>query len=148
MEAVIFMGLQGAGKSSFYQQRYFSTHVRISLDLLKTRFREEALLELCLTTSQRFVVDNTNPTRAERAKYLAAAKAKRFATVGYYFRSNVDECAARNLTRPPGSLVPQVAILATAKKLEHPRSDEGFDELYYVRLTGDGFCVEKWNDEI
>ena len=67
MEAVILVGLQGAGQSSFYRERFFATHVRISLDLLKTRHRERRLLQACVETGQRFVVDNTNPTRAERA---------------------------------------------------------------------------------
>lgn len=30
MEAVVFIGLQASGKSSFYKERFFSTHVRIS----------------------------------------------------------------------------------------------------------------------
>ena len=75
MEAVIFMGIQGSGKSSFFRERFFSTHVRISLDLLKTRFREQTFLDACLQTEQRFVIDNTNPTRGERQRYIAAAKA-------------------------------------------------------------------------
>jgi len=40
VEAVIFMGLQGAGKSTFYRERFFATHLRISLDMLKTRHRD------------------------------------------------------------------------------------------------------------
>ena len=40
MEAIVFIGLQASGKSSFYKERFFSTHVRISLDLLRTRNRE------------------------------------------------------------------------------------------------------------
>ena len=63
MEAVVFVGLQGSGKSSFFKERFFSTHVRISLDLLKTRHREQRFLEACLSTEQRFVIDNTNPPR-------------------------------------------------------------------------------------
>src|SRR4051812_8782542 len=37
MEAVILIGIQGSGKSTFYRERFFDTHVRVSLDLLKTR---------------------------------------------------------------------------------------------------------------
>ncbi len=71
MEAVVFVGLQGSGKSSFFKERLFSSHVRISLDLLKTRHREGRFLATCLETGQRFVVDNTNPTVEERARYIA-----------------------------------------------------------------------------
>jgi predicted kinase len=30
MEAVILVGIQASGKSTFYAQRFFDTHVRIS----------------------------------------------------------------------------------------------------------------------
>jgi predicted kinase len=63
MEAVIFCGIQGAGKSTFFKKHFFQTHVRISLDLLRTRHREKVFLTACLESGQRFVVDNTNPTR-------------------------------------------------------------------------------------
>ncbi len=146
MEAIIFTGLQGSGKSSVYRERFFTTHMRISLDLVRTRNRERRFLASCLETGQRFVIDNTNPTRQERAKYIEAAKEARFRVVGYYFRSKVEECLQRNVERDEA--VPEVAILATAKRLEIPSIEEGFDELFYVRLTKDGFVVEEWNDEI
>lgn len=60
MEAVIFCGVQASGKSGFYRERFFRTHVRVSLDLLRTRHREKLFLHLCLESGQRFVVDNTN----------------------------------------------------------------------------------------
>lgn len=36
MEAAILMGLQASGKTMFYRERFFHTHVRISLDLLSS----------------------------------------------------------------------------------------------------------------
>ena len=74
MEAVLFMGIQGAGKSSYFRERFFSTHLRISMDLMKTRHREGRFLELCLESGMRFVVDNTNTTREERSRYILPAK--------------------------------------------------------------------------
>ena len=52
MEAVVLIGLQGAGKSTFYRDRFFATHVRINLDMLKTRHREWRLLQTYLETRQ------------------------------------------------------------------------------------------------
>src|SRR5689334_1064942 len=102
MEAVIFTGIQASGKSSFYRERFFDTHVRINLDMLKTRRREDRLLLACLETQQSFVVDNTNPTVEERAKYIAPARAGGFRVVGYYFQSDVGACIRRNSTRADG----------------------------------------------
>jgi predicted kinase len=69
MEAIILMGLQGAGKSTFYQTYFFNTHIRINLDMLKTRHREKTLLQACLEAKQSFVIDNTNPKFEDRSRY-------------------------------------------------------------------------------
>jgi predicted kinase len=148
MEAIIFIALQGSGKSSFYRDRFFATHVRVSLDLLKTRHREQRLVEVCVETGQRFVIDNTNPTREDRLKYIALAKTARYTVAGYYFRSKVDDCLRRNAERPEPERVPDVAIHSTAKKLELPSRDEGFDQLFHVRLEQGKFVVEDWKDEV
>ena len=150
MEAIIFIGLPGSGKSSFYKERFFNSHVRISLDLLKTRHREDRLLEFCLETDQRFVIDNTNPTKAERSKFIEAVKLARvrYTVIGYYFESKAEDCLARNAQRSEAERVPDVAIFSAAKRLELPSLDEGFDQLFYVRLSEGGFIVEEWNDEI
>lgn len=148
MEAVVFTGIPASGKSSFYNERFFPTHVRISLDLLKTRRREHRLLETCLADKQRFVVDNTNPTREERARYVAAAKSAGYSVVGYYFESKVNTCLQRNSFRPGTDRVPEVAILSIASKLEIPTREEGFDQLFYVRLENRRFVVEEWRDEV
>jgi predicted kinase len=148
MEAVIFIGVPGSGKSSFFKERLFHSHVRISLDLLRTRNREQRLLELCLATEQRFVIDNTNPTKLDRSSCIEAAKAKRFKITGYYFQSKVEECLRRNSERSDRDRVPEVAILSSAKKLELPSLEEGFDQLFYVRLGESGFEVGEWRDDI
>src|SRR6266853_479136 len=74
MEAVIFVGVQGSGKTTFYRDRFFETHVRINLDMLKTRHREQLLLAACLAAKQPFVVDNTNPLPSDRARYIGVAR--------------------------------------------------------------------------
>jgi predicted kinase len=149
VEAVIFVGLQGAGKSTFYRERYFATHVRINLDMLKTRNRERRFLQTCIATQQRFVIDNTNLTRADRQVFIEAARQAGFRVIGYYFRSRVEDCLRRNAGRPAGQQVPERGILGAASRLQIPGRDEGFDELYYVRIDeGNGFVVEGWKDEV
>jgi predicted kinase len=149
VEAVILVGLQGSGKSTFCRERFFATHLRINLDMLKTRSREKRLLQACVETRLPFVVDNTNPTRAERQVYIEAARQAGFRVVGYYFQSRVEDCRRRNEQRPADQQIPLRGILGTAGRLETPSCEEGFDELHYVRIDGDGrFVVEGWKDEI
>jgi predicted kinase len=145
MQAIVFCGIQATGKSTFYQQHFFHTHVRISLDLLRTRHRENLFLDACLQTRQRFVVDNTNPTAAERASYIARAKAAGYQVEGYYFASVAREAVERNSQRTGKRRIPDKGIYGTLKRLEPPSYAEGFDRLYYVRIGEQGeFVVREW----
>jgi predicted kinase len=141
MEAVIFVGLQGSGKSTFYQQRFGATHVRINLDTLKTRHRENHLLLQCVHDHQDFVVDNTNPTGAERRRYITAARPAGFKLIGYYFDVPVTECLERNKARQGKAIIPVPALYGTRKKLQVPALAEGFDELFTVTLVNNQFAV-------
>ena len=149
MEAVVFVGLQASGKSTFYRHRFFRSHMRINLDMLKTRYRERRLLQLCIETQLPFVVDNTNATRQERQLYIAAARQAGFRVVGYYFESRIEDCKRRNEQRPPECQIPLPGLFGTYKRLELPALVEGFDELHYVRIAEEKcFSVEEWVDEV
>ena len=132
MEAVIFTGIQGSGKSTFYRERFFDTHVRISLDLLKTRNRERLFLQVCLRTGQRFVLDNTNLRIEDRAPYIAAAKQAAFRVAGYFFETTIRDALRRNSKRSGGAVIPVPGVIGTFKRLQRPTWEEGFDELYTV----------------
>ncbi|MDO7848049.1 AAA family ATPase [Hymenobacter sp. M29] len=145
MQAIIFCGIQASGKSTFYCQRFLNSHVRISMDLLRTRHREALFLQLCLDTQARFAVDNTNPTAAERQRYIGPAKAAGYAIIGYYFNSATEAALLRNQQRPAVEQVPERGVRGTRARLELPSYAEGFDELYFVRIGHDGqFIVEPW----
>jgi len=149
MQLVVFTGLQGAGKSTFYAQRFANTHLRINLDMLRTRHRERLIFEACLAARQAAVIDNTNPTLEERARYIVPAKAGGFEIVGFYFRSRLADCQPRNDRRDPSSAIPLAGLLGTAARLVRPARAEGFDQLSYVRIDDNGqFVVEEWCDEI
>ena len=146
MEAVIFIGIQGSGKSSFYLARFYRTHIRINLDMLRTRHREQLLLSACVEGKSRFVVDNTNPTITERARYITPARAAGFQIVGYYFRASLACALRRNNLRPENERVPEKGIIGTHRRLQLPSLAEGLDALYYVtidELTG-SFTIEEW----
>src|SRR5437868_13806734 len=109
--------------------------------MLKTRNRENVLVRACLEMKQPFVVDNTNVTAADRARYIAVAKEAGFRVVGYYFQATVREAMRRNSGREGGARVPAAAIAGTQKRLEPPGGEEGFDALCFVSVSADGRFV-------
>ena len=144
MELIIFTGLQASGKSSFYKEKFIDTHIRLNLDMLKTRHREKLLFNACLEAKQPLVIDNTNSTVEERKRYIVPAKEKRFKITGYYFGSSLEDCKKRNRQRD--RVIPLVGLLATHKKLRLPSYEEGFDELYCVSIdNNNSFAIEGWN---
>jgi len=145
VECVIFIGIQASGKTEFYKRNFFKTHVRINLDMLRTRHREDVMLSACIEAKQPFVVDNTNPTAKDRSKYIVAAGQGRFKIIGYYFQTNLEGALERNENRSGKERLERAAILGTHKKLELPSVKEGFDELKYVRIAdGFNFTVEDY----
>ncbi len=80
------------------------------------------------------MVDNTNVSRTDRARYVALARAAKFRVVGYYFQSRLHDAMERNRQRAGPKAIPEKGIAATHKRMQLPRLDEGFDELYYVTL--------------
>lgn len=149
MELVLFIGLPGAGKSTFYQQRFATTHALVSKDLLRTNRqparRQLQLIEEALQEGHSLAVDNTNASRAERADVIALGKRLRAHIVGYYLASDVASCRERNARRKVRQRVPDIAIFATLKRLERPDYNEGFEELYYVRNNEEaGFTISDW----
>lgn len=147
MESIIFCGVQASGKTTFYLRNFFKTHIRISLDQLNTRNKETIFIKTCLNIQQRFVVDNTNPAKHERSKYIKLSKEKKFRVIGYYFHTEVEKAIERNSKRTGKEKIPEVGIRGTFKRLELPAKDEGFDELYHVELEGDEFLIRNWENE-
>jgi predicted kinase len=141
MQAVIFIGIQGSGKSTFYERRFASTHLRISMDLAGTRAREQRLVEACLASGREFVVDNTNATAANRKQYILPAKAAGWRVIGYFFVPDVKAALERNSRRTGKAKIPVPGIYRTAKVLEPPSYGEGFSELYEVRVADEEFIV-------
>jgi len=143
---ILFTGLQASGKTTFYREQ-FPTLPHVNLDTLHTRNREKMLLEDCFGSGAAFVVDNTNPTRRDRERYTGPAKENGYRIIGYYFQSAISACMERNRKREGKARLPEVALMSVYSVLELPSWDEGYDELYYVRIDGGRFAVEPWKTE-
>ena len=120
MEMILFIGIQASGKTSFYLDRFFRTHVHISMDVLRTRNRERIFMETCLRAQQRFVIDNTNPARSDRARYIRAARGAKFRVIGYFFEPDPKASYERNQLRGKKERVPPAGLFGTLKSLERP----------------------------
>ncbi|MEH2931376.1 ATP-binding protein [Candidatus Ventrimonas sp. KK005] len=142
--AVIFIGIQASGKSSFYREYMEGTFVHINLDTLHTRNKENLLLEECLAKGESFVVDNTNPTRKERERYIQLARTHGYEIAGYFFQSIVADCIARNQQRTGKARVPDRAVAGTSNRLQLPSVEEGFDRLFFVKMAEGKFEVQPW----
>jgi AAA domain-containing protein len=127
MEAIVLCGVQGSGKTTLYRDRFAATHEHVSLDVLGSRGREAALIAECLEQGRPFVVDNTNPTVADRARYIDAAREAGFKVIGYLVQGD-----GRSEHVGPGTAA------ATARRFVRPAPEEGFDELWYATSRADG----------
>lgn len=143
MHLILFTGIPGSGKSTFYQQHFFHTHMRINLDMLRTRNREKRLLSFCFETSMPCVVDNTNVTAQDRKAYIDVARQYRFSVTGYYFEASLQHCLERNARRIGRQLVSKKGIIAKYRALQIPVLEEGFNELYYVQLDAENDFIIK-----
>lgn len=147
MECVICVGIPATGKTTFYREHLASTHEHVSKDLIRNARRrvdrEQQLIARALSTGRSLVIDNTNPSRADRAPLIALARAHGASVVGYYFEASTREAIRRNAARKGKERVPDVAIYTIASRLEPPAYEEGFDRLFRVRIADGGkFDVE------
>ncbi len=142
MECVIFVGLPASGKTTFYQQRFAATHRHVSKDhwpnLSRKDSRQAELIRSSLRAGVSVVVDNTNPTVADRAAIIDIAREFAARVVGYQFVATTREAVGRNRAREGRQRVPDVAIFTKAKRMIAPTRAEGFDELYRVAIREDG----------
>lgn len=140
---VIFIGIQASGKSTFHHDFLKPLgYAHINLDTLRTRDRERNALLNCLREGIPVVIDNTNPELADRQRYIPLAREYGYEVIGIFFQSKLLDCMERNSLRE--NSVPKLAIPYTQKRLQMPAFDEGFDLLFFAKITDKGFDISPW----
>lgn len=142
-QMIVFIGIQASGKTTFYQRWLAGrSYAHINLDTLHTRHNESLAIQACYDGEQSFVVDNTNPAKADRARYIIEAKQRGYEVVGIYFQSILADCIARNEAR--AAKVPRLALPNTQNRLQMPDYTEGFDKLYFAQIAENDFIITDW----
>jgi predicted kinase len=142
-QAIIFIGIQASGKSTFYKDMLACHgYVHVNLDTLHTRNNENKAISECYDKDRSFVIDNTNPEKNDRARCIPDAKSHGYEVIGVFFQSILKDCIARNEKRE--RQVPSHAIPCIQNKLQMPEYSEGFDKIYFVRITDKGFEITDW----
>jgi hypothetical protein len=68
--------------------------------------------------------------------------------IGYLLETTLGDALRRNAQRTGSAKIPAAGVGAALKRLERPKIEEGFDELYLVRLDEAGASVvDAWPQE-
>lgn len=142
VDLVVLCGLQGSGKSTFFDARFAATHAHVSQDRFPSArdpvARRRALVEEAARAGVSAVVDDTNLTRERRTALVALARELGMRPVLYWFPPDVRGSLARNAGRTGRARVPNVAIFAARKRLAAPEASEGFAAAFEVTPTPEG----------
>ncbi|WP_249400092.1 AAA family ATPase [Streptomyces argyrophylli] len=142
-DVAVLVGLQAAGKSTFYAQCLAGRYALVGKDLFargarNRQGRQMRLVAEHLAAGRAVAVDNTNPSPREWGPLVEAAHAHGATVTAYWFPPDVTGSLRRNAAREGRDRVPDVGVLATAKRLRRPSPRDGFDAVREVRFDGRG----------
>lgn len=94
LELIVLVGAQGSGKTTLCSKKH-SKHLRISRDDMGDKGHFEAFDKSISAKAPLIVIDNTNPNRRSRSKYLIPAKKAGYKTKIVYIGQDREICKTR-----------------------------------------------------
>ena len=107
-EIVIFVGIPASGKTTFYKERFFPSHVYVSQDQLRTNSAVEELFRFCIRRNKNCVIDKCNISVLDRQKYIRVAPSHGAKAIGYCFVTKKEDAGAFRYSAPI-AIYPQTA---------------------------------------
>ena len=126
-ELVVFVGMPGSGKNTYYNNYLSDTHVIIEQDILKTRQKVMKELGKSLKTGKSIVINSMNQTQEKREEYYEKATEYNYKIKVLYFLVNGSDF--NELREKP---VPKIVYHKYFKSIEPPSTDNTPGELFYV----------------
>jgi len=142
-EMVVMVGMPASGKSSFSKKYLVSQGYEwVNRDTLKTPEKCLKVAGTALENGKCVVIDNTNPDKASRAKYISLARKHNVPCRCFVMttpRVLAEHLNAYRVTLSGGKthLIPGVAYNVFEGKFEEPKTNEGFEEIMKINFTAD-----------
>lgn len=149
VEAIVFVGVPGIGKSTYYKKYHFKTHIRVNRDMLReynykqklvngVNYEEKMmnLIKYCIDNSVNFVVDNNNFTKKQRkhlVDYIRLMDTKeQFKIIALVFPKDFTLASGRNLQRGNYERVPYEIWKSMVDAYDDVSMSEGFDKIRFL----------------
>lgn len=160
-EVIMLVGRPASGKTSFVK-KYFPNHLWINQDTLRTHAKCIKQLKISLDEGKSVIIDNTNPSRDKRKKFIDVIKMKKIlrkkrdfkkeskymdipirifyfdcSLLLNYHLNNYRVQSDKLIYKKKSTIIPQIAYRVFNKNYDEPKMDEGFTQIVNVPFIPD-----------
>lgn len=141
-EMIILVGRQASGKSTFAKNIHNSNmnYVHINRDTLKTKAKCEKETKNALVNGNSVIIDNTNPSIADRKIYIDMANEYNVPVKCIVVNTDEKLCHHLNyyreiMTNGNTKKIPQIAYNIFKKNYVEPNINEGFESVQHITFV-------------